>query len=313
MDSLLISIKLDLRLLSHCTPFSNRILRIWRSHGRGKRGRGRGKGKEKESTKKNRKLSQPFDLDPWRNFSAAEKTSRSSSTIPPPPSLSRLSLISAVKWSGAVKIFAYRVTGASVFSRFDRSTTNRPPGKKRGDGPEIGRREIQGGRGGEERRTYAIVVENRLEVWSGSKERKGEGSISLSFDHCHSKKTDSKHGSTRIGRLKLGRPFAFRFDVAPGLRLVSTLGQKLRPTRPGPRTGRRIDRSLNRTPSPEIALKKQGGGGGKKRGEKAGREGERLDRMQMTEAQMRGKIRFFWSSRIGSEKGDRFRGDRYYS
>lgn len=143
----------------------------------------------------------------------------------------------------------------------------------------------------------------------------GEGSISLSlsFDHCHSKKTDSKHGSTRIGRLKLGRPFAFRFDVAPGLRLVSTLGQKLRPTRPGPRTGRRIDRSLNRTPSPEIALKKQGGGGGKKRGEKAGREGERLDRMQMTEAQMRGKIRFFWGSGIGSEKGDRFRGDRYYS
>lgn len=45
-----------------------------------------------------------------------------------------------------MKIFAYRVTGASVFSRFDRSTTNRPPGKKRGDGPEIGRREIQGGR-----------------------------------------------------------------------------------------------------------------------------------------------------------------------
>lgn len=179
MDSLLISIKLDLRLLSHCTPFSNRILRIWRSHGRGKRGRGRGKGKEKESTKKNRKLSQPFDLDPWRNFSAAEKTSRSSSTIPPPLSLSRLSLISAVKWSGAVKIFAYRVTGASVFSRFDRSTTNRPPGKKRGDGPEIGRREIQGGRGGEERRTYAIVVENRLEVWSGSKEGKGL-SLSLS-------------------------------------------------------------------------------------------------------------------------------------
>lgn len=42
------------------------------------------------------------------------------------------------------------------------------------------------------------------------------------------RKTDSKHG--RIGRLKLGRPFAF--DVAPGLRLVSTLGQKLRPTRP---------------------------------------------------------------------------------
>lgn len=32
--------------------------------------------------------------------------------------------------------------------------------------------------------------------------------------------------------------------------------------------------------------------------------------MQMREAQMRGKIRFFGG---GSEKGDRFRGDRYYS
>lgn len=32
--------------------------------------------------------------------------------------------------------------------------------------------------------------------------------------------------------------------------------------------------------------------------------------MQMREAQMRGKIRFFGG---GSEKGDRFRSDRYYS
>lgn len=41
MDSLLISIKLDLRLLSHCTPFSNRILRIPR---KGEEGEGEGKG-----------------------------------------------------------------------------------------------------------------------------------------------------------------------------------------------------------------------------------------------------------------------------
>lgn len=65
-----------------------------------------------------------------------------------------------------MKIFAYRVTGASVFSRFDRSTTNRPPGKKkRGAGPEIGRREIQGGRKGEETCIYNRKwKENRLEV-----------------------------------------------------------------------------------------------------------------------------------------------------
>lgn len=130
---------------------------------------------------------------------------------------------------------------AQAFSAaFDRSTTNRPPGKKKGDGPEIGRREIQGDRGGKETdmQSYGSGKSSRGLIWIARKGggRRGSFSLSLSFDHCHSK-NDSKHGSTRIGRLKLGRPFAFRFDVAPGLRLVSTLGQKLRPTRPGPCIG----------------------------------------------------------------------------
>lgn len=107
---------------------------------------------------KNRKLSHPL-------ISTRDETFRGGKNVHVSSSLPRLSLISAVKWSGAVKIFAYRVTGASVFSRFDRSTTttttNRPRKKKKGGTS----REMLEGRGGEREGdgyNRGTEVENRL-------------------------------------------------------------------------------------------------------------------------------------------------------
>ena len=57
-----------------------------------------------------------------------------------------------------MKIFAYRVTGASVFSRFDRSTTNRPPGEKKGGGRSRDRPK-RDSRGKERRRDVYIQSE----------------------------------------------------------------------------------------------------------------------------------------------------------
>lgn len=112
--------------------------------------------------KKNRKLSHPL-------ISTRDETFRGGKSVHVSSSLPRLSLISAVKWSGAVKIFAYRVTGASVFSRFDRSTTtttttNRPRKKKKGGSVQRDPTMLEGRGGQRERDGYnrRTEVENRL-------------------------------------------------------------------------------------------------------------------------------------------------------
>lgn len=89
MDSLLITIKL--RLLSHCQL--SRIKLLFGSddptEGRGEEGK-EGEGIDQEKSQ----IKSPFDLDPWRNFSAAEKTILvHDSTSPPLPPLSSAAII----------------------------------------------------------------------------------------------------------------------------------------------------------------------------------------------------------------------------